>query len=191
MTTIIQQSFKVALDVLSIFGLYTSGNNSTVLKVRAYALYFSLLVLGTSLILANLILKNDVSGMQMNLMVTYVAETTTVGLKVLPFFRNGERIHKCINFFGRRDFAPKDKQEKKIIAECISICRRNCLAYFWGVVSTATIWSLPVFFTKERTFPLQLWLPYDSISSDVIYYVTLLYIAAGNEHVIIIILRTK
>ncbi|KAJ3658562.1 hypothetical protein Zmor_010295 [Zophobas morio] len=178
MKDIIKESFKIDLNVLSIFGLYISGNNSTLLKVRAYALYFFLLVLGTVLILISLILENDISGMQMNLMVTYVVETMSMWLKVLPFIRNAERIKDCINFFGRRDFAPKDQEEKKIIDECIRICHRNCTAYFYGIIITEVFWSAPVLFAKEKTLPIKLWLPYDPKSSNLVYYITLLYAMA-------------
>ncbi|KAJ3658558.1 hypothetical protein Zmor_010291 [Zophobas morio] len=178
MSNIIKESFNIDLNVLSIFGLYITGNNSAFFKVRAYALYFFLLVMGTILILTNLILKNNISGMQMNLMVTYVVETMSIWFKVLPFIRNGERIKKCIDFFGQSDFAPRDTQEQEIIDECVAICRRNCTAYFCGIIITVILWNVPVYFGKEKTFPVQLWLPYDPISSSLIYYGTLFYATA-------------
>ncbi|XP_063905039.1 uncharacterized protein LOC135124071 [Zophobas morio] len=135
--------------------------------------------MGTILILANVILKNNINGMQNNLMVTYVVETMAMWFKVLPFIRNGEKIKKCINFFGQRDFAPKDAHEQEIKDECVAICRRNCTAYFYGIMVTEIVWNVPVYFGKERTFPVQLWLPYDPISSSLIYYVTLFYAAAA------------
>ncbi|KAJ3658556.1 hypothetical protein Zmor_010290 [Zophobas morio] len=175
MNDIIKESFKVDLNVLSLFGLYISGNNSTLLKVRGYALYFFLLVMGTTLILINLIVGNDIIGMQMNLMVTYIVETMGMWLKVLPFMQNPERIKECINFFGRSEFAPKDQEEKKIIDECVRICHRNCTAYFYGVIITEIIWGMPILIAKEKIFPIQLWLPYDPTSSNLVYYVTLFY----------------
>ncbi|KAJ3658561.1 hypothetical protein Zmor_010294 [Zophobas morio] len=175
MADIIQESFKIDLVVLSIFGLYISGTNSTFLKVPAYFLYLSLLVLGTALIVTNLIVQENITGMQMNLMVTVASNTMSMWFKAFPFIRNGERIKKCINFFGHIDFAPKDTKEQKIIDECVSICRRNSMAYFFGIVITEIVWNVPVYFAKERSFPLQFWLPYDPISSNLIYYITLGY----------------
>ncbi|KAJ3658557.1 hypothetical protein Zmor_010291 [Zophobas morio] len=178
MTATIQQSFQISLNVLHIFGLYISEQNSTFLKVRGYTLYIFLLILGTFLIVINLIVEKNITGMQMNLMVTFAAETVSMWFKVYPFLRNAERIQKCINYFGQREFAPKDQEEKKIIDECIGICRRNCVAYFCSVVVTEIIWSLPLFFTKEKTFQIYLWLPYDPFSSDLIYYITAFYTTA-------------
>ncbi|XP_063905155.1 odorant receptor Or1-like [Zophobas morio] len=102
----------------------------------------------------------------------------SIWFKVLPFIRNGERIKKCIDFFGQSDFAPRDTQEQEIIDECVAICRRNCTAYFCGIIITVILWNVPVYFGKEKTFPVQLWLPYDPISSSLIYYGTLFYATA-------------
>ncbi|KAJ3658568.1 hypothetical protein Zmor_010301 [Zophobas morio] len=175
MLDIIQQSFKINLIVLKMFGLYPSENNSVFVKVRAYTLYFTLLVLATILTLVNLVLDKNSGTTQKNLMTVFVSETMFISFKVLPFLRYGEKIKNCINFFGHKDFAPKDFEEKQITAKCIRICRRNSTVYFYGIVMAEIVWNVPVIFSKEKKFPIYPWLPYDPTSTNLIYYAMLVY----------------
>ena len=162
------------------FGLYPSENNSVFVKVRAYTLYFTLLVLATILTLVNLVLDKNSGTTQKNLMTVFVSETMFISFKVLPFLRYGEKIKNCINFFGHKDFAPKDFEERQITAECIRICRRNSTVYFYGIVMAEIVWNVPVIFSKEKKFPIYPWLPYDPTSTNLIYYAMLVYTTSGG-----------
>ena len=63
MEDIIQQSFKINVIVLKM-----SENKSVFVKVEAYTLYFTLLILATILTFANLFLGKNADNMQTNLM---------------------------------------------------------------------------------------------------------------------------
>ncbi|KAJ3658567.1 hypothetical protein Zmor_010300 [Zophobas morio] len=127
----------------------------------------------------NILIDKNADGMQKNLMITFVAETLFMWFKILPFLRYGEKIKRCINFFGHEDFAHKDYEERKITNECIRICRRNSTAYFYGIIATELVWNVPVLISKERKLPMYPWLPYDPLSTSLVYYVTLVYTTAG------------
>ncbi|XP_063906583.1 odorant receptor 23a-like [Zophobas morio] len=119
------------------------------------------------------------SNMETNAMLTYASDSASFCFKLLPFLQNSEKIKKCINFFGKKNFAPKTDHEKQIIDECIWVCRRNSIVYFYGMLLVMIVWYFPVFFIKGRQLPLHLWLPYDPSSTTVNYYFTLVYMAAA------------
>ncbi|KAJ3658586.1 hypothetical protein Zmor_010316 [Zophobas morio] len=178
MVNIIQKSFGLNLKVLHIMGLYSYGKSSIFLKVRAYTLYFTLLVLTTVLIIVKILLAKSSNNLEANLMFTYVADCGSFFFKLLPFLRNSDKIKGCINFFGQKNFAPKTYHERKILDECVWVCRRNSIVYFYGVLLVNIGWNFPVLFVKGRKLPLRLWLPYDPSSTIVNYYFTFVYIAA-------------
>ncbi|XP_063907099.1 odorant receptor 45b-like [Zophobas morio] len=121
-------------------GLYSYGKSSIFLKVRAYTLYFTLLVLTTVLIIVKILLAKSSNNLEANLMFTYVADCD----------------------------------------ECVWVCRRNSIVYFYGVLLVNIGWNFPVLFVKGRKLPLRLWLPYDPSSTIVNYYFTFVYIAAAT-----------
>ncbi|XP_063905905.1 uncharacterized protein LOC135124601 [Zophobas morio] len=125
-----------------------SENKSVFVKVEAYTLYFTLLILATILTFANLFLGKNADNMQTNLM---------------------NRNFICL------DFAARDSKEKKVTDECILICRRNSTAYFYGVVTAELLWNLPVVITTEKKLAIYPWLPYDPMSTNLVYGATLLY----------------
>ncbi|KAJ3658584.1 hypothetical protein Zmor_010315 [Zophobas morio] len=183
MVNIIQKSFSLNLKVLNIMGLYAYGNSSIFLKVRAYTLYFILLVLTTILIIIKILTSKNSNDLETNVMLTYVTDCVSFFFKLLPFLQNSEKIKQCINFFGQKNFTPKTHQQRKIIEECIWVCRRNSIVYFTGVLLAIIGWNFPVLFVKGRKLPLRLWLPYDPSSTTVNYYFTLVYIAAATVYV--------
>ncbi|KAJ3658582.1 hypothetical protein Zmor_010314 [Zophobas morio] len=121
--------------------------------------------------------------METNAMLMYASDTTSFcSFKLVPFLQNSEKIKECINFFGKKNFAPKTDHEKEIIDECIWVCRKNSIVYFYGMLLIMIVWYFPVIFIKGRNLPVQMWLPYDLSSTTVNYYFTLVYIAAATVY---------
>ena len=160
-------------------GLYSYGKSSMFLKVRAYTLYLVLLVLTTISIIMKTLTSRSPNNMEMNAMLIYISDCTSICFKLLPFLQNSENIKRCINFFEEKDFAPKTDHENKIIDECIRVCHRNSTLYFYSALMAVIGWNIPAFFAKGRKLPLRLWLPYDPSSTTMDYYFTLVFIAAG------------
>ncbi|KAJ3658579.1 hypothetical protein Zmor_010311 [Zophobas morio] len=182
MVNLITKSFSLNLKLLKIMGLYSFGNTSILLKVRAYVLYFVLLVVTTGLIFFKTVTEKSANNMETNAMVAYVAESGSFCFKLVPFLRNGERIRRCINFFGQEMFAPKTDYERNILKECIWVCRRNSIVYFYGILVTLIGWNSPVLFVKGRKLQLRLWLPYDPSTTVLRYYSTFFFITAANVY---------
>ena len=160
-------------------GLYSNRKSSILLRLRAYTLYLLLLVLNTILIIAKTLTSKSSNNMETNAMLIYISDCASFCFKLLPFFQNSEKIKRCINFFGEKNFVPKTDYEKKIIDECIRVCHRISAFYFYSVLLTVIGWNIPALFAKGRKLPLRLWLPYDPSSTIVNYYFTLVFIAAG------------
>ncbi|KAJ3658571.1 hypothetical protein Zmor_010304 [Zophobas morio] len=179
MANIIEKSFSLNLKVLNFLGLYSFGESSVVLKIRAFILYFVFLVLVTILTFINTVTEKSSNNMETNAMVSFLAETVSFSFKLVPFLLKSERIRECINFFGEDCFAPKTDQERKIIEECVWVCRRNSTVYFYVILVTHICWNFPVLFVKGRQLPLSLWLPYDSSATALNYYFTFTYIATA------------
>ncbi|XP_063906327.1 odorant receptor 22a-like [Zophobas morio] len=128
----------------------------------------------------NTVTEKSSNSMETNAMVSFLAETVSFCFKLLPFLRNPERIRRCINFFGEEAFAPKTDQEQKILDECVWICRRNSIIYFYGILATAICWNFPVLFIEGRKLPFSLWLPYDPSSTAFNYYITFTFVVTAS-----------
>ncbi|KAJ3658578.1 hypothetical protein Zmor_010310 [Zophobas morio] len=181
MANIIEKSFSLNLKVLHIMGLYSLGDNSVGLK--SCILYFVFLVLPIILTFINILMDKRTDNVVENAMVVYLVEAVDYCFKFLPFLYNPKKIQECINFFGDDNFAPKTDQERKIIDECIWVCRRNSFVYFCGILLALIGWHFPVFFFKGRKLPLDIWLPYDPLSTAFRYYLTLIYVFGATFYI--------
>ena len=162
MTKIIQDSFKINIDVLRFFGLYPPINNSVLAKVKSLLFYFLSYVLVSILIFIRILSNNDYDNIQMNLTIIFLWETVGFAFKVLPLLLDGRRIMKCVNYFEQPQFEPTDLEEKRIIDECVYECRRNSTAFFYGIMASVVVWSFPAFrHFNTRRLPINCWLPYD------------------------------
>ncbi|XP_063906833.1 uncharacterized protein LOC135125277 [Zophobas morio] len=178
MVNIIEKSFGLNLKLLNIMGLYSHGKSSITLRIRAYTLYFVFLVLASVLIIVKTLMARSSNNVETNAMLIYVSDSTSFCFKLLPFLQNSDRMKRCINFFGQKKFAPKTDYERRILDECVWVCRRNSIVFFYGLLLTIIGWTVPMLFVKGRKLPLMLWLPYDPSSTAVNYYFTFVYIVA-------------
>ena len=179
MASLIQDSFKISIDVLRFFGLYPSNNSSVLVKVKSILLYFLTYVLVSTLILIGILSNNDYDSMQMNFMVIFLCETVGFGLKVLSLLFDGRRIVNCVNCLEQPDFQPFDFEEKKITDECVYVCHRNSAVFFYGILACVSAWTLPSLQSKGRKLPLNCWLPYDPTADLFNYCATLIFLVTG------------
>ena len=179
MANFIQDSFKIDINVLRFFGLYPSNNNSVLVKVKSILAYFVAYVLVTILVFISVLSENDYDNMQMNFIVVWLCESIGFSFKLLPFLINGRRIMECVNYFEQPQFEPTNLEEKKIIDECVWICQRNSKAYFYTIVMSVIVWSIPVLWFKSAKLPINCWLPYDPEDNLFSYYATLICLFSG------------
>ncbi|KAJ3649486.1 hypothetical protein Zmor_021226 [Zophobas morio] len=158
MTDIITRSFHVNITVLKFVGLYDRNRRGIVYKIGTYFLYFLTIVL-TILIVVKLFVGENDDFDQWSRSLMYLNTSTSCHLKFIPLMVNGPRIKKCINFFGNKRFAPKNNQEKKIIEDCVYICKRNFFIYVSLVILLEFSWSIMPLLDEKQKLPADIWLP--------------------------------
>ncbi|XP_063914048.1 uncharacterized protein LOC135130575 [Zophobas morio] len=184
MTNTIKECFSLTIITLRFVGLYPDNNEPLVRKIWAYTLYF-LEVLLTILTLVNLILEDNLDTMVMNQMVIFLTETGSSCFKLLPFLINGHEIKHCINYFGHRRFAPKHPQAKKIMDDCIRVCKRN-IRIFFGVVGVAAFFFNTFPLIREKyTLQVNIWVPYE-LSRDIVFIPTYICVLIVSLHIVFV-----
>ncbi|XP_063913043.1 odorant receptor Or1-like [Zophobas morio] len=172
----ITESFSIVITIYRFLGLYPTRNQSKLRKIWVYGLYFSQ-VTTTILLFVNFVVEGHSDPATTNQMGIFFSEAVASCLKSVPFLRNGHRIKSCINYFGDPEFETKSNEEKKIVDECVGICRRNVKIYFVAVLVTVICWSSVPLFQKVRRLPIDVWLPYD-LQNPVLYFLSYTFLLA-------------
>ena len=154
MANLIQDGFKIDINVLRFFGLYPSNFSSVLVKVKSILLYFL-----TYLLVSILMLMGNI---QVKFVVIYLCQIAGFAFKVLCLVFDGQRIMNCVNYIEQPDFQPFDLEEKKIKDECVYVCHTNSAAYFYGILSC-------VLQFKGHKLRLNCWLPVDP-TTNLFYY---------------------
>ncbi|XP_063919465.1 uncharacterized protein LOC135134659 [Zophobas morio] len=180
MTNVIAESFHVVIFILKFCGLYHDGNRSVRLKIRTYVLYFSG-VLTSILTVIKLILEENKDIMQINQMVIFFTVAASGYLKLVSFLIDAPRLKKCIEFFGNTYKAViiKNSEEKRILDDCLYVCRRNVNIYISVITFTGVCWNVIPLFDRKYRLPVNIWLPYEPTKRPVVFYVTYFYVVAA------------
>ncbi|RZB39973.1 7tm 6 domain containing protein [Asbolus verrucosus] len=175
MEDMVWKSFSINLKVMRILRLYPPEKSRGFYKVQAYIVYFLCIVLLPVLIILYILsLDEDLDLLKLNYTAIFLVETISFITKLLPFIISSHQIKKCINYFGCpyfRRMRYKDNQ-KKIIAECTRICRRNSLVWVIGVGVGTICYNVQPLLWEGYKLPIDLWLPYDVTAGPEIYYLT-------------------
>ena len=178
MADIITRSFHMNIAELRFVGLYDHRQHGILYRIRAYILY-SLSFLVTTLLVVKLVVGENDNYDQWTRSLILLDSSVSCYLKFIAFMVNASRIKKCLHFFGEKQFAPKNKQEERIVEDCIQVCQRNFRIYFSLIVVLEFSWNLMPFFEEKQMFPLDIWLPCDLSSKPVLFYAIYWYCAAG------------
>jgi hypothetical protein len=133
------------------------------------------------LTILNFIVEEHLDILQLNNTATFLSETICWIIKLLPFLVNGQRIKKCINYFGDSYFTTLlcgDTDRKNIINNCIQVCRRNSLIFLTGVIGGLASFIIKPLFLNSQRLPLNMWLPFRT-SENWIYIAVYLFLAIG------------
>jgi hypothetical protein len=134
-----------------------------------------------SLTILNFIVEEHLDILQLNNTATFLSETICWIIKLLPFLTNGQRIKKCINYFGDTYFKAMlcgDTERKNIINNSIEVCRRNSLVFLVGVIGGLASFIIKPLFLNSQRLPLNMWLPFRT-SENWIYIAVYLFLAIG------------
>ena len=179
MTSIITDSFHLTILILRCVGLYYNGKQSLAMKIWKYSVYL-LSVVMVVLALFNLFVEENIDMLQLNQLVVFLAEASSGVVKILLFMKNGSRIKKCIHFFGDRRFEPKNEEEKRILDECVRLCRRNVKIIVGALAFTDVIWNILPLWNPASALPVKIWLPFELIPGSPTLYLARFYVAIGE-----------
>jgi hypothetical protein len=181
MNDIIKQSFNINIFVMETLGLYPCEKHSNFRQVQAYVMYILFIIMVPFLTILNFIVEENLDILQLNNTATFLSETICWIIKLLPFLVNGQRIKKCINYFGDSYFTTLlcgDTDRKNIINNCIQVCRRNSLIFLTGVIGGLASFIIKPLFLNNQRLPLNMWLPFRT-SENWIYIAVYLFLAIG------------
>ncbi|RZC33419.1 7tm 6 domain containing protein, partial [Asbolus verrucosus] len=146
---------------------------------KTYTMYFTFVVTVSLLGIVYIAIDENPDISQLNYTAAYLAQTVSFFSKLLPFIRNGNRIKKCINYFGAPCFQPHKSELKRIIRKCKKICRRNSMAYCIGIAFAAVVWNVKPVFKEGDKLPLDIWLPFDATCHPTVFWITYIFLATG------------
>lgn len=177
-TDLIQESFKINIQVLKYVGLYRSRAFPNLSKIYGMFLYIlfnvGVVILGYTQWIK---FPNEMIG---NLTAPHLIQATFFLIKFFPFLSDNKKVQNCMNFLADPYFVPEAKNQKKILTNCVRYCQRLNLFYFSEVVCLVIVGvSLPVFMEKQD-FPISIWLPYDTKQNFWTFYLTYGIISLGN-----------
>ncbi|XP_068910308.1 odorant receptor Or1-like [Tenebrio molitor] len=161
MASVIEESFKVNLWGMKIFGLYPPDKHKGLYKVGTYIMYLLFIVPVPILESLNLFLQENLSFRQFADNAFLIAELGCFIPKFWPFVINGERIKRCIHYFDSPKFAVKRPEHEEIIQKCIKMCRNTTALFLASVTAGFISWSSRPISWKNHIFPTDLWLPFD------------------------------
>ena len=174
MADIIESSFDIIIMIFKFIGLFPHKKQS---KILVLSLYFSKVMLAV-LVLVNLVFLRNSDFIVMSKLALFFPVIASSCVRDVPFLMDGQRVRKCFSFFENSDFVPKSDEERKIMDECVRLCRRNVRFYFFSILITESFWNLLPLFERNRKMPIDIWLPYELTRAEV-YYPTYIYVCAG------------
>ncbi|KAJ3643965.1 hypothetical protein Zmor_026645 [Zophobas morio] len=177
MSGIITQSFQFNLFVLKAFYLYPPEKQTYLYKIRTLILYVLCVVAVPTISIINLISSEDLNVERANYNAAFLVQATSFITKFLPFVIHGQKIKKCITYF--ESFKTDKENHQMILNDCIRICRRNTFGFFVCVVGGGISWVSKPFFWKDRSFPIDVWLPFDATTNNFVYFCVYLFVATG------------
>jgi hypothetical protein len=159
MTNIIQESFGVNLSVLKALYLYTSEKATRSYKVRAFVIYFLFIFYVPILGMLYFVLEENIDMKRVGDNAFVLAEVCCYTTKLLPFITKAQRIKNCIHYFESPHFVTFGKNQKIIIDDCVSICKRNSWIFIISLTGGFLLWAIKPFFLKDYRLPIDVWLP--------------------------------
>ncbi|RZC36662.1 7tm 6 domain containing protein, partial [Asbolus verrucosus] len=163
--------------------LYSPEKHNRFYKTQAYIFYCVFIILVPLLAILYLLLEEEIDIVEINYNAAFLSQTTCFITKLLPFVTNIDQIRKCIHYFGDPNFKAHNDGEKKIIDDCVRICRRNSTAFLIGVTGGVFIWDIKPLFGKDYALPIEVWLPFNPKGELKTYYCVYLFLALAVVYV--------
>ena len=164
MKTIAERSFSLSITVLKIVGFYPSNTHKELHKLYGIVLYIVAMIPITILSLLHFVFMENLSDFKSNdLAIIFYT------FKLPPCLINRDKIKICIHYFDDPLYSVVKEEHKKIIDECIAICRRNLNIFLVSCVSVAVGFLTPALINVQL-LPLNIWLPKFVIERPVFFY---------------------
>ncbi|RZB40832.1 7tm 6 domain containing protein, partial [Asbolus verrucosus] len=150
--SVIEESFGINLRVMKACCLYPPLTHGRWYKIKAYLMHLCFVMPVPTLGILYLLLKEDLDMERVNYNAGFLAQTTCFTTKLLPFIKEGHRIRKCIDYFNSSSFAVLNEKQKKIMDQCVKVCRRNTFIFLICVGGGVTSWATKPFFWEGVYF---------------------------------------
>ncbi|KAJ3666972.1 hypothetical protein Zmor_002388 [Zophobas morio] len=168
MKTIAERTFGLTIIVLKIVGFYPTNNCKILHKFYGIVLYIVAMIPVTILSLLHFVYMKDLSEFKTNdfVMVALVFYT----FKLPPCLINKNKIKNCIHYFDDPIYSAVKEEHKKIIEECIAVCRRNFNVFLISCITGTSGFVLSAAINVEM-LPVNVWLPKSFIDEPVIFQI--------------------
>ncbi|KAJ3666971.1 hypothetical protein Zmor_002387 [Zophobas morio] len=166
MKTISERSFSIAIIVLKIVGFYPSDNHKQLHKLYGIVLYIVAMIPISILSLLHFVFLEEMSDFKSNdfSMVAIIFYT----FKLPPCLIHRNKIKRCIHYFDDPLYSVVKQEHKKIMDECIAVCRRNINVFLISCLSTGCTFLAPALINPE-ILPLNVWLPQFVVDEPVLF----------------------
>ncbi|CAH1169802.1 unnamed protein product [Phaedon cochleariae] len=177
------ESFKYNVLIMKICGIYPPDAwPEWRYKMYGYFSYFTITVLFPILAIINLIVGEIVDIHQTCWSIVLAIETGALIVKAFVFVQKPEKVKKTRNDLAKDIFNSYTQDQEYIIKDTIKEYYTVFIAIStFSIASFFASFSL-IFFSPERTLPINLWLPFDGFTDTRIYVGVLIYVALGNGH---------
>ncbi|XP_063912022.1 odorant receptor Or1-like [Zophobas morio] len=164
MTTIIWQSFSINIYIMRAFGLYPPEKPTRKSRIL------------------NFIFGEEIDQMRIGDNGFLVAETACQITKLMPFVMNGSRIKRCIHYLEDFSFEVKEDKEK-FLEKWVKTCQRNSKVFLGSIIAGNVSWAVKPFLVQERQLPVDVWLPFNLMENNIVYFLVFALLTLGVGYV--------
>ncbi|KAJ3656610.1 hypothetical protein Zmor_015674 [Zophobas morio] len=180
MQSLAKSSFRANLTAMQILGFYPPKNYKKCYKIYSYCVYVIFTILIPLLAAMNLLVGQEIDLGQISDNAFLVCQTGCFIVKFLPFVKNDDLVKKSIYMLEAPIFnIATTNDQREIILECVSTCRRNCRLFLTFCLITLINWAIIPFFIPGKHLPIEIWLPFNYKTDQKLYILSFLYAVAG------------
>ncbi|XP_063912012.1 odorant receptor Or1-like [Zophobas morio] len=179
MSGLIQQSFKINLKVMQFCHLYPPEKQQLFFKLRAHVMHVVFVMAVPTLGTVYLLTEKNLNMERVNYNAGFLAQTACFITKLLPFITNGQRIKRLIDYFDHNSVSVINEEQRDIVNKCVEVCRRNTFIFLVCVTGGVGSWAAKPLFWNGRNLPVDVWLPFDWRTNNLVYGVVYFFVTIG------------
>ncbi|KAJ8974563.1 hypothetical protein NQ317_007334 [Molorchus minor] len=174
-----EKAFGFNMTILKILGLYPYNSCPKIYHVYAYSFYVIFTLPIPILSFANILIDRENNMQIFTENFFMVIEISTLMVKLLPFKNHPERIQRTLGWLNEDIFSTRLEKHGNMLEDSIRLGRKLSHTFFVVCVANVFLWALKALLSTERVLMLDVWVPFDVLKHNMLYWGTFLLVFLG------------